>query len=70
MYVWLWRRLPGPLAVRLVLTAAALLIVVIALMAFVFPRVEALMPSGDVLLSGLASTPAVGLDVVQGLVGA
>ncbi len=48
MYAWIWRHLPGPLAVRLgellVLLAAA-----VALLFFVvFPRVESLLPYSDV----------------------
>lgn len=52
MYGWLWRALPGPLAVRLVL-ALLLLLAVLALLFFVvFPRVEELLPYNDVTVSG------------------
>ncbi len=48
MYGFLWRHLPGPLAVRL-LTALVLLAGVVALlMLVVFPAVEPLLPFGDV----------------------
>ncbi|SFD84495.1 hypothetical protein SAMN04487819_10438 [Actinopolyspora alba] len=47
MYAWIWRRLPGPLAVRAV-TALLLVVGVIALLLFVvFPAVEPLLPFGD-----------------------
>ena len=48
MYGWLWRSLPGPPAVRLLL-AALLLAAAVALLFFVvFPRLEPLLPFGDV----------------------
>lgn len=58
MYVWTWRRLPGPLAVR-VLLAAMLLAVAVALLFFVvFPRVEARLPYNDVTVNGGPGAPA------------
>ncbi len=48
MYAWLWRRLPGPLAARL-LTVAVLLVGVLALLMFVvFPAVDPLLPLNNV----------------------
>lgn len=48
MYAWLWRQLPGPLAVRIVL-AVALVCGVIALLFFVvFPWAEPLLPFNQV----------------------
>jgi accessory gene regulator protein AgrB len=48
MYAWIWRHLPGPLAVRL-LTAVVLLAGVIALLMFViFPWVEPKLPFNNV----------------------
>lgn len=51
MYSWIWRHLPGPLAVRLgellVLLAAA----VALLFLVVFPRVESLLPYSDVTVN-------------------
>ena len=48
MYVWVWRRLPGPVVVRL-LQALMLLAGAVALLFFVvFPRVEPLLPYSDV----------------------
>ncbi|MCW2778998.1 MAG: hypothetical protein JWN17_2723 [Frankiales bacterium] len=48
MYVWFWRSLPGPLPVRLLLALLAFAAVVALLFFVVFPRVEPLLPFGDV----------------------
>jgi hypothetical protein len=48
MYVWLWRHLPGPLALRVVQAAVLLAGAVAVLMLVVFPRVEPLLPYQDV----------------------
>ena len=48
MYVWIWRHLPGPLVVRLLLAALLLAAVVVLLMLFVFPWVESHLPYSDV----------------------
>ncbi len=42
MYAWIWRVLPGPLAVRLLLAVLALLMIV------VFPVVDPLLPFNGV----------------------
>lgn len=48
MYAWIWRRLPGPLAVR-VLTAVLLVAAVVALlMLVVFPWAEPKLPFNQV----------------------
>jgi hypothetical protein len=48
MYGWIWRRLPGPTAVR-VLEAVALAAAVVALlMLAVFPRLAPLLPFNEV----------------------
>ncbi|WP_198943290.1 hypothetical protein [Actinokineospora bangkokensis] len=48
MYGWIWRHLPGPVAVR-VLTAAVLVLGVVALLMFVvFPWVEPKLPFNQV----------------------
>ncbi len=44
MYAFLWRHLPGPLPVRLVIVLAALAATVVLLFGYVFPWVEPLMP--------------------------
>ncbi len=48
MYGWLWRSLPGPTAVRLLLALVLLVAVVALLFGLVFPAVEPLLPLGDV----------------------
>ncbi len=48
MYVWFWRRLPGPLPVRVLLALLAFLAVVVVLFTLVFPRLEPLLPFSDV----------------------
>lgn len=48
MYGWIWRRLPGPLGVRIAL-AAGLAAAVIALLLFVvFPWLEPVLPFNNV----------------------
>lgn len=48
MYAWLWRTLPGPLAVRLLLLLVLVVAVLALLMLVVFPAVEPLLPFNDV----------------------
>lgn len=48
MYVWLWRVLPGPVVVRLLLLLVLVLAVLALLMVVVFPAVEPLLPFNDV----------------------
>ncbi len=52
MYGWIWRHLPGPVAVRLVLVALLLAGAVLLLFAVVFPAVEPLLPFDDVAVDG------------------
>lgn len=48
MYAWIWRQLPGPMAVR-VGTAVVLGLAVVALLMFViFPWLEPLLPFNNV----------------------
>lgn len=48
MYLWLWRTLPGPTAVKAVVVIAVLAVVFLVLMEMVFPWVSAQMPYSDV----------------------
>lgn len=52
MYVWFWRHLPGPTAVRLLLSALVLSALVLLLFFVVFPQIEPLLPIGDVTVRG------------------
>lgn len=44
MYVWIWRRLPGPLPAKLALAALIGAAVVALLMLVVFPAIESWIP--------------------------
>ena len=48
MYAWIWRRLPGPLPVRLVIALALVAAVVLLLFTTVFPWAETSLPFLDV----------------------
>lgn len=48
MYGWFWRRLPGPVPVRVLSALLAVGAVVLLLMVVVFPAVEPLLPYGGV----------------------
>lgn len=48
MYAWIWRALPGPVAVRVLLALVLLLALLALLMTVVFPAVEPLLPFNDV----------------------
>ena len=51
MYVWLWRRLPGPLAARLLQALLLMAGLVTLLFLVVFPQVEPLLPYSDVTVN-------------------
>ena len=48
MYAWIWRHLPGPMAIRLTLAVALAVGVVPLLMFVVFPWLEPLLPFNNV----------------------
>ncbi|MCR3720361.1 MULTISPECIES: hypothetical protein [Prauserella salsuginis group] len=48
MYGWIWRHLPGPVALRVVEAIVLVAAVVALLMLVVFPWVEPLLPFNDV----------------------
>ncbi|MDX2356302.1 hypothetical protein [Dietzia sp. PP-33] len=48
MYAWLYRRLPGPTPVRVLLVLVLLAAAFLLLMEVVFPAVESLMPYSEV----------------------
>ncbi|MCC2307873.1 hypothetical protein [Cellulomonas chengniuliangii] len=47
MYGWLWRRLPGPAPVRVVILALAAVAVLAVCFQWVFPAVAPYMPFSD-----------------------
>lgn len=55
MYAWLWRHLPGPTAVRVLLAALLMLAVVGVLFAWVFPWLEPRLPFTAVTVDPVAS---------------
>jgi hypothetical protein len=55
MYAWLWRHLPGPSPVRLIIAVLLFLAVVAVLFLWVFPWVEPLLPFTDVTVDESAA---------------
>lgn len=55
MYAWIFRHLPGPLPVRVLLALALLAGVVLLLMEVVFPAVEPLLPWSSVSVDAPAT---------------
>lgn len=51
MYPWLWRHLPGPVAVRVVCCVVLALLVVAVLFLVVFPWVDPRLPFNHVTVS-------------------
>lgn len=47
MYAWLWRHLPGPVPVRVLLAAVLVLAVLAVCFTWVFPAVAPFMPFND-----------------------
>jgi hypothetical protein len=50
MYAWLWRTLPGPLPIRLIITVTLAAAAVALLFSVVFPWVESRLPLDDVTI--------------------
>lgn len=48
MYAWIWRHLPGPFPVRLMVALVLITGVVALLMLVVFPWLEPMLPFNDV----------------------
>lgn len=48
LYGFIWRLLPGPVAVKALLAALLVVAVVAALFTWVFPVLEPLMPGNDI----------------------
>ena len=58
IYAAIWRALPGPLVVRLLLALVLVLAVVAVLFVWVFPRIAPLMPFNDNTVDPSAARPA------------
>lgn len=56
MYGWMFRHLPGPLWVRVLITLLALAAIVVVLFGWVFPAIAPYMPFND----GLVGSPQPG----------
>ena len=56
MYPWIWRHLPGPTAVRVLICAVALAAIVAVLFTWVFPWLEPRLPFTDVTVDTPSST--------------
>jgi hypothetical protein len=52
MYVWIWRHLPGPLALKLGQVLVLLLAVALLLLFVVFPWIEPHLPINQVTVPG------------------
>ncbi|MEN0072251.1 MAG: hypothetical protein AAGC63_14835 [Propionicimonas sp.] len=52
LYGFLWRHLPGPVPVKVVLALLLALAVVYALFTWVFPVLEPFMPGNDITVDG------------------
>ncbi|SQG63521.1 membrane protein [Corynebacterium renale] len=51
MYSWLWRHLPGPTLVKILIVLAALVVIFFLLMEVVYPWVSTQMPYTDVAVN-------------------
>jgi hypothetical protein len=52
MYVWIWRHLPGPLAVKLVQVLVLVALVSALLLFVIFPEIEPHLPINQVTVPG------------------
>ncbi|MBE9403457.1 hypothetical protein M4D54_10785 [Brachybacterium sp. p3-SID1565] len=63
MYAWMFRRLPGPLWVRILITLVILAALVVVLFGWVFPAISPYMPFND----GLVGSPSPGAGGTAGM---
>ena len=56
MYAWIWRKLPGPAAVKAVEALVLLVVVVLLLFTVVFPWLEPRLPFNDVTVDETPTT--------------
>jgi len=52
MYTWIWRHLPGPVALRLLQTVLLIAAVSLLLLFVVFPYIEPKLPSNPITGTG------------------
>ncbi len=55
MYAWIWRHLPGPTPVRLLIALVVIAGIVLLLFTVVFPWLEPLLPFTDVTVDDAGS---------------
>ena len=55
MYAWMWRHLPGPIALRLLTSLVLVAAVVVVLFVWVFPWLEPRMPFTNVTVTTVGS---------------
>ena len=48
MYAWIWRHLPGPVLVKLLISLGLVAAIVLSLFIWVFPWIEPQLPFNDV----------------------
>ena len=58
MYTWIWRKLPGPTALKTVEALVLLVVVVLVLFVVVFPWLEPRLPFNDVTITDSPSASA------------
>jgi hypothetical protein len=56
VYAWIWRHLPGPTAIRVLIVAVAFMALVAVLFTWVFPWLEPRLPFTDVTVEARSST--------------
>ena len=55
MYAWLWRHLPGPLALKITFSLSLFFLIVIALFAWIFPWLEPRLPFASVTVDAIST---------------
>ncbi|MBQ0864443.1 hypothetical protein ACH4RA_10225 [Streptomyces smyrnaeus] len=65
MYGWIWRRLPGNVYVRALISLVLVVGVVFLLFQYVFPWAEPLLPFNDVTVDGAAGSAGAAGSVAE-----
>lgn len=58
MYAWIFRHLPGPLVVRILLLIVILAAIIVALFGWAFPAIAPYLPLNDGTVTGAAGVPS------------